>query len=285
MSAPSRPVLRYLGGKWRLADWIASQFPPHRTYLEPFGGAASVLLKKPRANCEIYNDLDGDVVEIFRVLRDPTTAERLISSVALTPFAREEFMLAYEVSDDPMERCRRLLVRSWMGHGSTAVCMRRDPGFRAAHSNRNGLPPSMDWRHLPPALVEVVERLQGVAIEQRPALGLMARFDRADTLIYADPPYPHATRSRKRIKGALQHGYKHELSDADHRELLAWLTGCASMVVLSGYGCPLYDQALGGWLRLERQAMANGGLTRTEVIWINPAAQRASRLFGVDLVA
>ena len=88
---PTRPVLRYMGGKWRLAPWILRHLPPHRTYVEPFGGAASVLLRKPRAYAEIYNDLDGEIVSLFRVLRDPEAAAELVRRIALTPFAREEF--------------------------------------------------------------------------------------------------------------------------------------------------------------------------------------------------
>src|SRR3990172_7088785 len=103
MTAPTRPALRYFGGKWRLAPWIVSHFPAHRIYVEPFGGGASVLIRKPRSYGEIYNDIDSHVVNVFRVLRDPQTADELEQLLRLTPFARDEFVLAREPSLDPVE--------------------------------------------------------------------------------------------------------------------------------------------------------------------------------------
>lgn len=273
---PTRPVLRYMGGKWRLAPWIVQHLPPHRTYVEPFGGAASVLIRKPVSYAEIYNDLDDEVVSLFRVLRDRAAAERLIELVRLTPFARAEFDLTYEVADDPVENARRLVARSFMGFGSTAVALRRKTGFRA-DSNRSGKHPAQDWAGLPEALAAVVERFSGVVIENRPAMDVMARFDGPETLLYVDPPYVHATRSGKRIHGGLEHAYKHELSDDQHVELLDWLAGCESMVVLSGYPHPLYDDRLRGWRRETILALADGARERTEAIWINPAADASLR--------
>lgn len=278
MNAPTRPALRYMGGKWRLAQWIIRQFPPHRIYVEPYGGGASVLLKKSRSYAEVYNDLDGEIVSLFRVLRDPELAQRLVAGVALTPFARDEFELTYEISTDPVEAARRLVARSFMGHGSTAVALRRRTGFRA-DSNRSGSTPAIDWANLPPALLQIADRLAGVVIENRPALGIMRRFDGPETLIYADPPYLHTTRSRKRVRGALEHAYKHEMAEADHAELLAWLIQAQSMVVLSGYRSDLYDEALKDWRRIEIAALADGARARTEVLWVNPAAMAERGLF------
>src|SRR5690606_19105648 len=117
MTQPRRPVLRWHGGKWLLAPWIIEHFPAHRVYVEPFGGAGSVLMRKPRTYAEIWNDLDGEVVNIFRVLRSPD-ANRLVDALRLTPFSRQEFTGAYEPSSDPVERARRLVIRSFMGFGS-----------------------------------------------------------------------------------------------------------------------------------------------------------------------
>lgn len=134
----TRPALRYLGGKWRLAPWILRHFPPHRVYVEPFGGAASVLIRKPRSQGECYNDLEGGVVNLFQVLRDPDLCADLCRAIDLTPFARDEYDRAFETTADPVEAARRLIVRSYMGHGSSAALAVRSTGFRASMVNRGG---------------------------------------------------------------------------------------------------------------------------------------------------
>jgi DNA adenine methylase len=279
VSKPTRPVLRWHGGKWLLAPWIISHFPAHRIYVEAFGGAASVLLRKDRAYAEYYSDLDGDVVNLFEVLRSPD-ADRLIDLLRLTPFARAEFAGAYEHSDDPIERARRIVVRSFMGFGSAAACG-KSTGFRAT-SDHSGTTPAHDWMKFPETLAAVVDRLRGVVIENRPAMTVMAERDRPDALHYVDPPYVHETRARGNPycdKGQ----YRHELSDDDHRELLAFLRELQGMVVLSGYPAPLYDELLPEWRRIERPARADGARDRTEVLWINPAAAKSMSngpLFG-----
>lgn len=270
---PGRPVLRWHGGKWRLAPWILQFLPPHRCYVEPYGGAASVLLRKRRAPAEIYNDLDGEVVNLFRVLRSPA-APKLIEAIALTPFAREEFVEASVASDDPLERARRLVVRSFMGFGSNAANITVRTGFRA-NSNRRGATPAQDWASLPPSLAAIASRIAGVAIERRPALDVMRQHDARSTLHYVDPPYVHSTRTSRLSGRNDYHGYAHEMVDGDHAELLSALGDLQGMVVLSGYANPLYDAALRGWRREIRTAFADGARPRTEVLWINAAADRA----------
>jgi DNA adenine methylase len=265
-----------MGGKWRLAPWVIRHMPPHRTYVEPFGGAAGVLLRKAPSYAEIYNDLDGEVVNLFRVLRDPDHALELSRRISLTPFARDEFEATYQVAPDPIENARLLVARSFMGFGSTAVALRRRTGFRA-DSNRSGKHPAKDWTGMPAALLAITERLQGVVIENRPAMGIMARFDGPDTCLYVDPPYLHDTRSKKRTHGSLEHAYKHEMDDAQHGELLAWLNACQSMVMLSGYPSEIYSDALPGWRRIDIEALADGARKRTESLWLNPAAMAATR--------
>jgi DNA adenine methylase len=279
MTTPTRPALRYLGGKWKLAPWIIRHFPPHRVYVEPFGGAASVLLRKARAKGEVYNDIDDDVVNLFAVLRDPIAGSELARLCALTPFARAEFDAAYEPADEPVERARRLLVRSFMGFGSCASRADRTTGWRAG-LRLDDASAARDWAGYPVAVEQLCRRLAGVTIEHRPAGDVLASYDSPATLFYVDPPYVHATRSAKRTRAAPSNGYTHELSDADHGALLDQLTGLDGMVVVSGYPHPLYEAALAAWRRVETKAMADGARARTEVLWINPAAQAAGGLFG-----
>lgn len=262
-----RPVVRWHGGKWILAPWIITHFPPHQVYVEPFGGGGSVLMRKARSYAEVWNDLDGDVVNLFKVLRGPD-AGRLVELCRLTPFARDGFEEAYQPTDEPIEKARRLLIRAFHGFGSNGHA--RKTGFRA-NSNRSGTTPAHDWINLPDNMLAVIERLQGVVIENREAKRVMAAHDGTDTLHYVDPPYVMATRSDD------GDDYRHELTDDQHGELLAYLQTLKGMVILSGYPHPLYDAALPGWIRREKAALADGAKKRTEVLWINPlAVERAS---------
>lgn len=259
MTAPTRPVLRWHGGKWLLAPWIMQHMPQHRVYVEPFGGAASVLLRKPRAYAEIYNDLDDDVVNLFRVLRSDR-AECLVTALRLTPFASSEFFAAYGDADDEVERARRLIIRSFMGFGSNAT--HKKSGFRSS-SNRSGTTPARDWLNYPDQLGAIVERLRGVTITNRDACEVMAAHDAPETLHYVDPPYVFATRADAAAD------YAHEMTDGQHRDLLTFLRTLKGKVMLSGYPCQMYDDALPGWVRIERKHLADGARGRTEVLWMN----------------
>lgn len=270
---PQRPVLRYHGGKWRLASWIISHFPKHRVYVEPFGGAASVLMRKPRSYAEIYNDLYGDIVSLFRVLRDPAAAAELERRLRLTPFAREELEWAYEPAGDALDGAHKMIVRSFMGFGATGV-MGHITGFRA-NSHRSHTTPAMDWTNYHGQIGIFTKRLASVVIENRHALQLMPVHDSADTLFYVDPPYVHTTRSLRNPHCA-KHQYAFEMDDAGHQALAIALHEVAGMVVLSGYPSPLYDDELyADWYRVERLHHADGARKRTEVLWINPSAAGA----------
>lgn len=279
MSEPRRPVVRWHGGKWRLAPWIISQFPPHRVYVEPFAGGASVLLRKPRAYAEVLNDLDHEIINVFRVLRSEATATALRRSIDLTPWSRAEFEAAYEPATDPVEQARRTIVRCFMAHGSTSSRFHRT-GFRAKayRQNQTG---AMDWTNWPDQIPLYVERLRGVTIECRPAAEILRQQDGPETLFYCDPPYLHETRSSFRWSRRV---YAAEMSHAEHGALLALLTELSGMVIISGYPSPLYDAALPRWLKVEKETFADGAKPRTEVLWLNPRAAGAIKqrgLFGL----
>lgn len=279
---PRRPVVRYHGGKWKLAPWIISHFPPHRVYVEPFGGGASVLLRKDRCYAEVYNDLDGDLVNLFRVLRNDADAARLITALRLTPFSRVEFENAYVPSADAVERARRTLVRAFQGFGSAAIVSLHRTGFRS-NSSRSGTTPAHDWANYPAELAFAVDRLRGVVIESRDFADVVRKHDTTETLVYADPPYPHSTRTFKRR--ATGQVYSHEMTNDDHTRMAEVLRDLKSMVVVSGYPCDLYDRDLfADWTRVERPAFADGARKRVEVLWLNAqAAQRCRVQSPLDL--
>ena len=286
----ARPVLRYHGGKHNLAPWILGHFPPHRIYVEPYGGAASVLMYKPRVYAEVYNDMDGEVVNVFRVLQDPVAAGRLEELIRLTPFARQEFTLAYHPTEDPIERARRTIIKSFMGFGSSAI-HGRSRGMRTrasvwttpatsfrANSNRSGTTPAHDWATWPDQIKTYVERLQGVVIEQRPAIEVVTMHDRPDALHYVDPPYVRSTRSKQRKRKS---EYRFELDDNEHRILATVLHGLKGFVLISGYPSDLYQELYGDWHCFHRDALADGARRRLEALWVSPraiAALKASHL-------
>lgn len=263
-----RPIMRYHGGKWKLAPWISSHFPEHRIYVEPFGGAASILLRKPRSYAEIYNDLDGEVVNVFRQYRDNGAA--LCENIWATPFSREEYITSYQPTDDALEQARRTVMRSFMGFGSAAVTLRRHTtkrftnpatGFRS-NSNRSGTTPAHDWKNYAEASEAFIERLRGVVIENKDATSIILQHDTPETLHYLDPPYVAASRD----KGS---DYAHEMTNDQHCELAKMVHSLKGMVIISGYNSLLYDSLYKGWNRTERIALADGAAKRTEVLWMN----------------
>jgi DNA adenine methylase len=278
---PRRPLLRYHGAKYRIARRIIEHFPAHRIYVEPFGGGAGVLLKKERSFAEVYNDLDGDVVNVFRVMRDPEAAARLAHLLELTPWSREEFRAAYEICADPVERARRTIIRGFMAFGTTSRRVNRT-GFRSRAYRQNQTGPA-DWRTYPEEIVLFCDRLRGVTIENRSGVEIIRQQDTIDTLFYCDPPYVRSTRTSLVHKGGdNDSGYAHEMTDDDHRELAAVLREVKGMVVISGYACRLYDDELfPDWQRVKFDTAADGGRKRTEVLWLSPnACDRGRPLFS-----
>jgi len=178
-------ILRMYGAKWRLAPWIVKHFPPRHVYVEAFGGSAAVLLSKEPSPVEVYNDLDGEVVNFFRVLREQP--EDLARAIAFTPYARSELDTAWEPTDDPLEAARRFAVRSWMAIGGPTT--RWKSGFRFRRDRMAVL--LRWWREMPERLAAVAFRLQGVLIENRDYREILEDFDGPKTLFYFDPPRGH----------------------------------------------------------------------------------------------
>lgn len=271
---PVKPPAPYYGGKTRLAPWIVSLMPAHQRYIEPFMGTCSVLLAKPPSRFEVINDLDGDVVTFFRMLRDqPEQLERICR---LTPYARDEFNACRDQRTDEvadLERARRWWVRVSQGFNSK-------PG-----DARNGWSISARGTYGPGRQVnavtrfdEIAERLRGVAIENTAAADVIARFDDVDALIYCDPPYLGTTRTtRSRREREEANAYTHELLTEDgHREIAAVLAGARGHVLLSGYDSPLYDELYDGWWRVEASVVRvaashvdQAERRAIEVVWSN----------------
>jgi len=281
----NRPVLRYHGGKWKLAPWIISHFGAHDYYTEAFGGAASVLLRKPQSVGEVYNDLNGDLANLFWVLRSPELAAQLQAQLLLTPYSREEFESSYEHHEDAVERARRIVVRSFMSFGSAGVNEDHNTGFHSCiKRGKAQRGPAHEWAGYPDCIPAITARLRGVVLEQRPAAEVLTKHDSPTTLHYVDPPYPLGTRGNN---NGVRRKYRYELADADHRELADVLRGLHGAVVLSGYACDLYDQELfPDWERVECTTHADGARARTEVLWLNTRAVAAKcngPLFGMEV--
>lgn len=259
--AAIKPILKYPGAKWNLAAWIISHFPPHAHYVEPYFGSGAVFFNKKPAKHEVINDLSGDVVNLFRVIRED--GERLAALIEMTPWAREEYELSYEPSADPMERARRFVVRNQQGHkNGTLQDKYASSGWRSAGGSGQSKDYPDEWSKLPNKLRAVILRMRTAEIEHQDAIKCIARHAVADALIYADPPYPESTRTWMSY-------YQHEMTDEQHVSLLAALDAHPGPVVLSGYHCALYDERLAHWHTREKQAQAEKGNTRTEVLWLN----------------
>ena len=249
-----------------LAKWIISHFPSHRVYVEPFAGAASVLLNKDPSRVEVLNDLNQRIVSAFRVLRDPDLASRLQELLRLTPCSEVEYQAARDRAQCPVEDARRLIVLGHQAHGSTGASGGKLSGWRRG-VRPHGPTSAREWSALWKEVLSWSDRLRGVYLECGDAATVIRRWDDPDALFYVDPPYVAETRTQG------LRGYAHEMTDDEHRSLAEVLSEVQGMVVLSGYPCDLYDQDLyKGWHRIERNVVADKAKKATEVLWVNEAA-------------
>lgn len=251
----AKAILKFPGGKWRISDWIISHFPEHKVYLEPYFGSGAVFFNKEPSYIETINDINGEIVNLFRVCRE--YPKELASLIELTPFARDEFIACYKKSSDPIEQARRTLVRYHQSFGNSNSSKN---SWRNVQSYGGPRCATM-WNNLPEIIAEVCCRLKNAQIENAEALTLIERYNHSDVLIYCDPPYLQSLRKRNM--------YEHEMNDEDHVELLQSILNSNAKVVISGYSNKLYDDFLSGWNTDEIITTAQFGLHRTEKIWTN----------------
>lgn len=250
-----KQVLKYPGAKARLADWICSYIPKHDVYVEPYAGSLAVLFNKPRCHIETVNDLHGEVVNFFEVVRD--NPEKLKYLIQYTPYGREEYDKSYLETTDKIERARRFCVRCWQGFGCANLYHN---GFKSGQQTTSPNP-ARAWAELPNIIEQAAERLRGVQIENLQALEIIKRYSTSDVFMYLDPPYLHGTRKN--------YLYKYEMLDAEHEELLKAIKNHPGRFLISGYDNELYNDYLAGWEKVCIDTRAEGGLRRTEVLWMN----------------
>lgn len=261
-------LLNYPGAKWGMAAQIVSLMPPHRSYLEPFFGSGAVLFNKPPSAIETVNDIDGDIVNFFRVLREQP--DRLSEAISLTPYARDVFDDAHaNRGTDDFDRAYRFAIRAKMGHGFKTY---QKTGFKTDVYARERSYCVSCWNRLPGDLLEAAARLKQVQIENQNALDLIRKFNHDNVLIYADPPYLLETRGGKQ--------YRNEMTERDHLDLLEALKQHKGPVILSGYPSEMYDRELHGWNVIHRKSYNQNADQRTEVIWCNFDTPDLFRLEG-----
>lgn len=254
-------ILNYPGAKWGMAKQIVSMMPPHRSYLEPFFGSGAVLFNKPPSAIETVNDIDGDITNFFKVLRE--RPEELAEAISLTPYSRDVFDDAHENrGTESFDRAYRFAIRSRMGHGFKTY---QKTGFKIDVYARERSYCVNCWNTMPERIFEAAARLKGVQIENRPALELIRKFNYDNVLIYADPPYLLNTRGGKQ--------YKHEMNEQDHIELLAALKAHKGPVIISGYPSDMYDCELRSWNKVHKRSYNQNSDARTEVLWFNYAIE------------
>lgn len=261
-----RIAFGWYGGKFSHLDWLLPLLPRTTHYCEPFGGSAAVLINREPSPVETYNDIDGDVVNFFRVLRDQK--EALIEAIGLTPFAREEFELALAETDETvsdLERARRFFVRARQVRSGLAQTASSGRWAHCLLTSRAGMAGAVSrWLGSVEGLSEIVQRLLRVQIENAPAIEVINRYDSEETLFYCDPPYPHASRGDS-------NAYGYEMTDDEHRALAEVLRNVKGKVAISGYRCDLLDALYGDWYRIEAPVKLVHSVKqpRTEVLWTN----------------
>lgn len=261
-------ILKYPGAKWRITKWIIEQIPEHHSYIEPYFGSGAVFFNKTPSNIETINDIDGDVVNFFRVVRE--SADELAYKIFMTPYARAEYERSYEGSEKTdIDKAVAFCIKINMSHGYR--CNAKN-GWKNDVQGRERSYAVQAWNKLPEIIMQAAARLKEVQIEQRPALEIIKRFNHQKCLIYCDPPYLLSTRKGKQ--------YNIEMSDKDHEGLLQVLLESKSKVMLSGYESDLYDYILRGWRKIEKDNLTQSLKKRKEILWMNYNIDTQLNLFS-----
>jgi len=257
-----RNVLKYPGSKWNIAGKLVNLIPEHHSYVEPFFGSGAVLFNKPESSIETVNDLDSNVVNLFRCIQ--VDAERLARMVMTTPFSREIYDYQFEGKESTIffsdfQKAANFLVCCWQGHGFRTNGNK--VGWKNDVQGRERMYALWNWYGLPEGIIEIAERLRKVQIENRPALEVIERFNYDNVFMYIDPPYLLGTRTGKQ--------YAYEMTDAEHEELLKALLQSKAKIMISGYESELYSEYLKKWNKSTFRSCAEHGKPRKEVVWMN----------------
>lgn len=268
----SQIAFGYYGGKYSHLKFLLPLLPKSTHYCEPFGGSAAVLINRKPSPVETYNDIYGEVVNFFRVLRDDK--DELIEQIGLTPFSRQELRLASEEPDaelSDMERARRFFVCARQVRTGLAQTASAGRWAHCKLTSRAEMAGSVSrWLGGIDGLSEIAQRLLRVQIENESAIEVIKRYDSDETLFYCDPPYVHGSRGDS-------NAYAYEMTDDEHRELASVLNNVEGKVALSGYKCPLYNELYNGWNTAEYTKNASSvQKNRTEVLWTNYLITRGS---------
>jgi len=273
-----RIVFGWYGGKFSHLDWLLPLLPDCHHYCEPFAGSAAVLLNRKPAAVETYNDIDGDVANFFRVLRD--RHEELIRTIALTPFSREEYHQSIYGSSSgisEVERARRFYIRARQTRTGLAQTASLGRWANCKETSRAGMSGVVSrWLGGVDALDDIARRLIRVQIENRPAVDIVNLYDSPRTLFYCDPPYLHATRGDA-------NAYGFEMDESQHREFADAVNACTGMVAVSGYEHPLMDEWFkpGRWFKTrgaDKTIHSTKG-KRCEILWTNYNPKQQKGLF------
>lgn len=255
-------ILKYPGSKWNIAKSLVRLIPEHHSYLEPYAGSLALLFNKPPSAIETITDLDSDVTNLFWCIQKDS--ERLARLVMTTPFSREVYEQQFSERDGSgyasrFQRAAGFLVRCWQGHGY------RTNGYKVGWKNdvqgREKSYALWSWYRLPEWILDITERLRMVQIENRPALEVIERFGYENVFMYLDPPYLLGTRNGKQ--------YKHEMTDADHEELLKLILQSPARIMISGYESDMYNDYLHEWKKMQFSSCTEHGKSRTEIVWMN----------------